>query len=142
VNLQVRLWTCLAGLLASASIARADPPLTALRLHELCLEWRLDPASTAGASCIAYVRGYLDGAAAIDERTASAPSLAESFIERARRTRLGRAQVGRPPYCLAEQVSTSEVIDSLLVYCQTQSLNGEMLAGALLTRVLGEFYPC
>ena len=65
-------WVCLVCVLACISVAQAEAPLTATQLHELCRTWHSDPDSVAAASRAAYVRGFLDGAADIDERTASA----------------------------------------------------------------------
>lgn len=136
-------WLCLTGVLTCFSAAQADAPLNATQLHEFCRAWHNDPDSVAAASCAAYVQGFLDGAADIDERTASGrDQRTETFTDRARRTRLGRTYPGRPPYCVARGTSLSGVIDQLLVYCETQRLDRDVSARTLLARVLGQFYPC
>jgi hypothetical protein len=116
-------WVCLVCVLACISVARAEAPLAATQLHELCRTWHSDPDSVAAASCAAYVQGFLDGAADIDERV--------------RRTRQGR-----PPYCVPRGISLSAMIDQLLVYCETQRLDRDVAARSLLARMLGQFYPC
>jgi hypothetical protein len=137
------LWRCFAGVLACISVAQAEAPLTATQLHEFCRVWHSDPNSVAAASCAAYVQGFLDGAADIDERTASGrDQLTETFTDRARRTRLGRTYPGMPPYCVARGTSLGGVIDQLLVYCETQRLDRDVSARSLLARMLGQFYPC
>jgi hypothetical protein len=108
----------------------------------MCRAWHFEPGSAAAESCAAYVRGFLDGAANIDERTASGPDRNESYIDRARRTRLGGAQVARPPYCIDRTVPVSQVIDRLLLYSEGQRFDDATLASTLLARVLVQFYAC
>lgn len=133
---------CLVAVLAGAEDVQAEPPLKASQLHEICLAWHLEPGSNAAESCAAYIRGFLDGAANIDDRTASSPDRTESFVARARRTRLGRTHLGSPPYCIDQSVVLTQVIDHLLLYCERRQLDGAMRASTLLAQVLGEFYPC
>jgi hypothetical protein len=84
--------------------------LTAAELYSACLAYREDPGTADGRACSGYVRGFLDAAAQPSEAVSSA----ESFRERAVRTRIGARRASFVRYCLDESVSLEQVVDVLM----------------------------
>lgn len=123
--------------------ATADAPLSAAQLREYCMAWRAEPGSSAAAACIAYVQGFLDGATSIDGRIQTeAAAKSESFLDRARRTRLAPTNMARPPYCLDASVPLSRIIHQLLAHYETRQLDEELPASAVVASTLRRFHPC
>jgi hypothetical protein len=123
--------------------ATADAPLTAAQLRESCIAWTEEPGSSGAAACVAYIRGFLDGAISIDERIHTpAAGVPESFIDRARRTRLAPAYTGRPQYCVDASVPLSRIIHEVLAHYETRQFSEDLEAAALVAGTLRRFHPC
>jgi hypothetical protein len=128
---------------AASAQAMADTPLSGAQLREYCITWRDEPSSSAAAACVAYIRGFLDGAASLDARVRpEAEAVPESLVERARRTRLSPRYVGRPPYCVDASVPLSRIIHQLLAHYETRQFGEQLDASVLMASTLRRFHPC
>lgn len=94
---------------SSAQVAR----LSAAELYDSCLAYRADPDGARGRECHAYVRGVVDASRSPD---AGWSSRAESFRERALRTRAGARAASLPRYCLAASLSVDRLVGDLLTH--------------------------
>jgi Ssp1 endopeptidase immunity protein Rap1a len=128
---------------AMGSDAMADAPLSAAQLREYCIAWTDEPGSAAAAACVAYVQGFLDGATSVDGRLRKdAQTGPESFLDRARRTRLASAYAQRPPYCVDVSVPLSRIIHELLAHYETRQFGEDRQASVLVASTLRRFHPC
>jgi hypothetical protein len=100
----------LAAIAISAPAAAQIASLTAAELYSACLAYRDNPDTADGRACYGYVRGFLDATA----RPSAEVSSAESFRERAARTRIGARRTSFERYCLDESVSLEQVVDVLM----------------------------
>lgn len=144
----------LAALLATAPRAAAIEPLTASQLQEVCAEAIEAPDTVAAGLCVYYVKGFLDGAVATDQRVAEnvASELdadEESFTERAFRTRvrvLSRLQEFGPSvyaeFCVGQPDPIVDVIQHVIEeldhYDDLEGLQAQAVVYASLRR----HYPC
>lgn len=88
---------------------RAEPSLSASELLQYCSAWRDEPHSSAGLYCPAYVRGFMDGAASKTRLRAGSEVVAESFLDRARRTRLTASCSQRSRDCRRNVASPADL---------------------------------
>lgn len=116
-------------------------PLSSVALHERCLAYRDAPASEAGRSCAAYVRGFIEGSPEIVIEEVRRTEQGESFTDRAWRTRLGRVK-DEPRYCVSADTSLADIIEQLLQHAQTKPPSEEENASALLLGTMSRFHRC
>lgn len=117
-------------------------PLTSVELHELCLTYIDAPESDEGQACAAYVRGFIEGSDRVVLRSDEpAQAHAESFSERAWRTRLGVPRP-EPRYCLEETLSLQEFIAQLLAQAERKPPEQDVSAHELLYATLSRFHRC
>lgn len=125
--------------------AHALDTLTAGQLADDCLR-----SGEVPSGCVAYVRGFIDGALATDPRVAinveREIARDESFSERAFRTRLGpRMDRYGPSYfadfCIPNPVPIQEIVASLVEELRELSDRGEP-AREFVYRQLRRAYPC
>ena len=139
-----------AALLAVAPAwTAAAPLLTAESLRDDCRAYQADAGRAAAVRCEQYVLGFIHGVLASDGAAASraqASRRAESWIERAMRTRLGRAQVRTAPvrlvYCFDDPLPMAEVIARILDHLDSDSRAVGKSAADVLQSVLEEHYLC
>jgi Ssp1 endopeptidase immunity protein Rap1a len=134
--------------LATALLACAVPcgtateaPLSAIELHAHCLSYRQEPSSAASQLCAAYVRGFLEGSTTAQGRIRKPAVAAESWLERAQRTRL-RPQHSANAYCIDAAVSVAHIIEQLLLHADTHPPRAETPASAMLLAALQRFQSC
>lgn len=118
-----------------------EPSLSASELLQYCSAWRDEPHTSAGLYCPAYVRGFLDGAASQSRLRIASEVVAESFLDRARRTRLGDRSSVRPSYCL-DSVSMESLIAQVLTVSEELAIGDDLKADDLLVRALQRFHRC
>jgi hypothetical protein len=121
--------------------ATGATPLSSSQLREHCLAYQVAADSDGGQVCAAYIRGFLDGLGT-DGRSRAPVIQAESWLDRARRTRLGSREARKPSFCLDETVTIGQIIGNLLVHAQSRPPQQDVPASALLRSALQRFHPC
>jgi hypothetical protein len=141
------LIAALVGCLAlAASPARADW-LSSDDLERHCGAYLSDPVSTEAAGCIAFVQGYV-AAAGAGSPSVDARDEADSFAERAARTRAGSRLRGmreelpsRGAFCV-EGTQPAAVIEAVATYLsRIERAEGEP-PEQLVHRALVARFPC
>lgn len=127
---------------AVASDAAAETALSSVQFYEYCKAFQTAPRSTEGRACAAYVRGFLDGAVASDTRVQFSAVKAESWLERARRTRLGTRHVRKPAYCIESSTPLEQIIGNVLAYAEIHQLRDDLPASEVISSALQRFYAC
>ena len=130
--------------------APAMSSLSAERLQQYCSEYDKGktPQSEGEHACVVYLRGFVDGALAADERLAKpADPQHKSWIDRARRTRLGLHRTtdclnAYNDYCLGDSVSMEDVIDRVVAQLQSQSFQAGTTAQEAVHSILKQQFPC
>jgi hypothetical protein len=120
----------------------AEPSLSASELLQYCSAWRDEPRSSTGLYCPAYVRGFMDGAASKTRLRAGSEVVAESFLDRARRTRLTDRNSVRPSYCVDSALALESLIAQVLTVGEGLSGADDLKAHDLLVRTLQRFHRC
>jgi hypothetical protein len=141
------LIAALVGCLAlSASPARANW-LSSDDLDRHCGAYLSDPVSTEAAGCIAFVQGYV-AAASAGSTSVDARDDAESFAERAARTRAGSRLRGmreelasRRAFCV-EGTPPSAVIEAVATYLSRIERAEDEPPEQLVHRALVAQFPC
>ena len=137
--------------LLTAPRASAIEPLTAEQLQQACVEFKGQADSAYSALCVYYVKGFLDGAVATDGRVAENVAAeieeAESFTERAIRTRVGSRLEEYGPsvyaeFCVGQPDPIAEVVmhvvEELERYDDLEGVQAQNVVYASLRR----HYPC
>lgn len=129
---------------ASCARSQEDTQLSAAELVARCRSYLEEPGSDNAVFCDAYVRGFLDGAVSVDSRVRLVPEIeSESWLERARRTRLpGSRLFGRPAYCIEAEVPRGQIIADLVAHAASSPPSAEIWAGDFLALVLRRMHPC
>lgn len=132
--------------------ARAVEALSTEELVSHCVVYEEDPDGADGVFCVRYVQGFIDGAVATDERVtfnvADEYDKAESFTERAIRTRLGRRIERFGPsyyadFCLGEPVPLKAVVEVVIAdLLDPGKVAGQPLARDVVYSTLRREYPC
>ncbi|MBT8443745.1 MAG: hypothetical protein KJO13_03310, partial [Gammaproteobacteria bacterium] len=142
---------CVLGML-TAALWSAPLAAGSLTVADLARDCSMTSPSSAVQTdaCSNYIRGFVDGAIATDERVAfnvaHEVAQGESYSERAYRTRLGR-QLDRfgPSYyagiCLGNPVPIGEAIQHIRNSLDAAG-NPDELAAEFVYRVLTEKFPC
>jgi hypothetical protein len=120
----------------------AEPSLSASELLHYCSAWRDEPRSSTGLYCQAYVRGFMDGAASQARLRVNSKVAAESFLDRARRTRLADRNSVRPSYCLDSVETVEKLIAQMLTVGDELTIADDLNARDLLLRTLQRFHRC
>jgi hypothetical protein len=120
----------------------AATPMSATELHGYCLAHRADPDSAASRICAAYVRGFLEGSVKAEGHTRTPAFTAESWLERARRTRLGPRNSTRAVYCIDADISAAQIIEQLLLHADTHPPRVDTPASAMLLATLRRLRAC
>ena len=139
------------GLLLTPS-AWAVEALSTAELMSHCDHYAEPDAKEDQIFCVRYIQGFIDGAVATDElvmqNVAEEYEKAESFSERAKRTRVG-SRLNRygasyyAEYCLGDPVPLAEVVKHVVEDSQDEGLiKTYPLARDLVYRTLREHYPC
>lgn len=137
--------------LAAVPRASAVEPLTAMQLQQVCEDYRVDADDPWSLLCLYYVKGFLDGAVATDERVAENVAAEyekdETFTERAIRTRIGNrlARFGPSVYaefCVGQPDPIADVllrvIEELDRYDDLEGIQAQTVVYDTLRR----HYPC
>lgn len=144
------LFICGIALLASSN-ARAVEALSTEELVSHCVYFEQDPDSVDGVFCVRYIQGFIDGAVATDERVtknvADEYDKAESFSERAIRTRLGsrteRFKTYYAEFCLGEPVPLKTVVELVVTDLEnTKRVANQPLARDFVYTTLRQQFPC
>lgn len=153
----MRTWcaAAAAGFIAISLFAPSASAVEALSTEELlshCELYDEDPENRDGIFCIRYIQGFIDGAVATDERVtmnvADEVDRAESFTERAMRTRLGsRLDKFGPSYyaefCIGEPEELKSVVLNVIADLLDPSTNAASpLARDVVYNTLRREYPC
>lgn len=143
------------ALLLAALYATEAAAVEALSTEELilhCAVYGDDPDGEDGIFCVRYIQGFIDGAVATDERVtfnvAAEYDKAESFTERAIRTRVG-SRIDRfgPSYyaefCLGDPVPLAAVVEVVVAdLLSLESVEGQERARDVVYATLRREYPC
>lgn len=128
---------------AIAADAAAETVLSSVQLHEYCKAFQTAPRSTEGRICAAYVGGFIEGLVVVgDARVQDSAAAGESWLERARRTRLGTHYVRKPAYCIDSSTPLEQIIRNIASYAQTHPPRDDVPANAMLRSALQRFYSC
>ncbi len=131
--------------------AQAIEPLTATELKEYCDGHTDESNEPLHIKCRAYIRGFLDGAVATDERVAenivAEFEKDESFTERAIRTRLSRAMREISPtyyaeFCVGTPVPKSAVVARVIDELENRDDLTDRTAMSIVYAALKRHYPC
>lgn len=136
---------CLALILAVAGPRPAAAWLSDHDLEQSCEALLADAADEAGASCLAFVQGYLTGA-----DSSAAPGYtragADSFADRAARKRLGTLRLQRleeassPAWCVDESIPAAEVVRRVVDYLQARP--DDLTNAEAVREALAYHFPC
>jgi hypothetical protein len=140
-----------AGLLA-APAAMAVEVLSTAELMSHCDKYYDEQATEDRVFCVRYIQGFIDGAAATDERVmrnvVEEYDREETFSQRAARTRIGN-RVGRygvsvyAEYCLGDPVPLKEVVEHVVEDAtDPDRVAANPRARDLVYQTLREHYPC
>jgi hypothetical protein len=127
---------------AMVSGGAAEPVLSGMQLFEYCKAFQTAPRSAEGRICAAYVRGFLDGALVSDVRVQARVVESESWLERARRTRLGTRHVRKFVYCLDPSTPLEQIIGKVVTYAETRPQQDDLPASVTISYALQRFYAC
>jgi Rap1a immunity proteins len=130
-----------AMLTAFSSSALPETPLTGTQLHEHCLTYKEAPRSGAGLFCAAYVRGFVNGASAIDGRIRTGGGKVE-LPPRPHGPRASPAPPGDPVYCIDESITIDRLITEMLSYASEYPPGERTTASDLLDATLRQFHAC
>lgn len=133
----------------SVKPAFAIEPMTLKELSILCEHYQKDSASSESQQCVRYIKGFIDGAVAIDPNVASDSSADEkksSYTERAINTRIRSrlkqyAAPANSSFCLGKPVLMKEVVTKVKKNILKQPKSDE-LALFVVYRTLRQEYPC
>ena len=134
-----------------ADRAHAVEALSTEELVSHCVYYEDDPEGADGVFCVRYIQGFIDGAVATDERVtknvADEYDRAESFSERAIRTRLGRRLEDFGTYyaefCLGEPVPLRTVVELVIADLDnTKRIANQPLARDFVYTTLRTQFPC
>ena len=149
---QLLIVSLITGLIFWSSTASAVEALSTEELISHCVFVEEDPDGEDGIFCIRYIQGFIDGAVATDERVtfnvADEFERAESFSERAIRTRLGNRmdRYGASFYaefCLGEPVPLKEVVEVVIAdLLDEDRVANKPLARDVVYSTLRREYPC
>jgi hypothetical protein len=120
----------------------ADQSPSASEFLRSCSAWRDGPRSSAGLYCVGYVRGFMAGAASKTRLRAGSEVVAESFLDRARRTRLTDRNSVRPSYCVDSALTLESLIAQVLTVGEELGIGEDLKAHDLLLRTLQRFHRC
>ena len=102
------------------------------------------------AACHAYIEGFLDGAlvtdAAIVRSVTGDEAVTSDYFARAYQTRVSSQRLNLPPtalahFCLPEEESRAEVVETIAAGLLERSVRGEQIPN-LLYAILKHTYPC
>jgi hypothetical protein len=128
---------------AVAPDAAAETMLSSVQLHEYCKAFQTAPSSSAGRVCAAYVGGFIEGLVVVgDARVEDSAAAGESWLERARRTRLGSHYVRKPTYCIDSSTPLEQIIRNIAAYAETRPPRDDVPANAMIRSALERFYSC
>ena len=128
---------------AVASDAAAETMLSSVQLHEYCKAFQTAPSSSEGRVCAAYVGGFIEGLIVVGEaRVHESAAAGESWLERARRTRLGAHYVRKPAYCIDSSTPLEQIIRNIASYAETRPPRDDVPANAMIRSALQRFYSC
>ena len=131
--------------------ASAIEPLTAEQLQQACVEFRGQADSPYSALCVYYVKGFLDGAVATDGRVAENVAAeieeAESFTDRAIRTRVGSRLEEYGPsvyaeFCVGQPDPITEVVMHVVEELERYDDLDGVQAQSVVYASLRRHYPC
>lgn len=140
-----------ASFLAAAPRASAVEPLTAMQLQQVCNDYRDSAEDPWALLCIYYVKGFLDGAVATDERVAENVAAEyeneETFTERAIRTRIGnRLERFGPSYyaefCVGQPDPIADVLQRVIEELDRHEDLEGIQAQTIVYDALRRHYPC
>jgi hypothetical protein len=142
--MRIGTWSKPAGLLATALIVAAAPAksfelTSGAHLAERCRGYLADRDGADGRFCDGYLRGFIDGSAAIAIQDAQ---MTESFTQRAARTRLGRPVSAKPQYCIGTATTMQDLVEQLLAEARTSPPRDEVDASVLLYAMLNRYHAC
>lgn len=129
--------------------AIAIEPMTLKVLSELCENYQKDSESSESKQCVRYIKGFIDGAIAIEPSLVSNAEASEkklSFTERAIKIRIGNrlkryATPANSDFCLGKPVLMKEIVTKVKKNILKQPQSDE-LALFVIYRTLRQEYPC
>jgi hypothetical protein len=138
----------LRSLVGALAIMLALSPLMAYSLElpsseelvERCRSYAADPDGRDGTFCIAYVQGFIDASPLVAIRHDD--KVAESFTQRAARTRLGRPVSSRPKYCIDSVTRLDDMISQILDQAVVTPPRDDTDASVLLYATFARFHAC
>lgn len=118
--------------------------VSSARLAERCRAYVQDADSADGRFCAAYVRGFIDGSALVVFKTPPDGDVrsAESFGQRAARTRLGRPLTVRPEYCVDGSLGMARLVEQIVAIADERPPRDDVDATVLLYAMLARFHKC
>ena len=138
----MRLALIMMTMLAAPALAAESSELSGASLIEDCLAYVEDPSSERGRLCSVFISGFIAGIRA-GEAAESAARGAETFGDRALRTRLGARLVeGQSALCLQEPVSRAALIEELLAYADDHPPERDIAAADFTRAALAPNHAC
>ena len=130
-----------------AQPAKSLAPLSLKELRSMCDSYLTDINNANSIQCARYLKGFIDGAGAIEPKVKTADvkqDNASSFSERAISTRIGN-RVGKKQeswsFCLGKDHLLKEVVTNVAQDIQKLQ-DGNSLAKWAVYRSLKDNYPC
>jgi hypothetical protein len=143
----VLLTTCMLAPVAQP-VAQADW-ISQSELRDSCDAFVSQPYSLEGSSCLAFLQGFLLGAGRTTvSQDSTKPPAAETFTERAIRTRLGSAQIQRvnnsasPRYCIDENTPVAELMEAIRDHLDDPGQDSSLASPDTLQQALARSFPC
>ncbi len=137
-------------LVAFSQPSGAVEPLTTGELSDLCKNYKNAPNSSQSMQCARYIKGFIDGAIAIDYRVAShidpnkadADSFSDRAINNRIRNRLDRfSKPENNDFCLGRPLPLIDVIEKVTGDILKQE-KAELPALFSVYKTLRNNYPC
>lgn len=143
---------CILIFMMLATPASALEWLSETELERQCKSFLGDPQSRDGASCVAFIQGFLAGAEATDGIVAERvkqmhASTGDSYSDRAIRTRIGSRlkEYGTPyyaSYCISKDVSSAAVIGKVVDFLNDHPDEPGLTANQIVYMSLVHHFPC
>ncbi|WP_171022379.1 Rap1a/Tai family immunity protein [Thalassotalea litorea] len=123
--------------------AQAIEPLQSTELESMCEAYQQQPSSTEARLCIRYIKGFIDGAIAIDANIAKRQIQSDGVTSRAMQTRTTArySTTSNSDFCLGSPVAIEDVVINVVDWLAQHDIDN-VLAWVSVHQALKASYPC
>lgn len=122
---------------------QAIEPLKSKELEHLCANYQQQSDSSESIQCVRYIKGFIDGAIAIDVNIAKRQTSSSGLTSRAVQTRTTQRYntTSTSDFCLGNPVPIAEVVANVVGWLEQHDIDNE-LAWVSVHQALKASYPC